>query len=528
MSLGLSLDLGLSPVATGGGSAPVAGASPSTFATSPDVHYHPNSQTVSVDGSSRLTSCPDLRALAAMIAVAGATAPKLMTDGLGRDFLRFNGSEGCAVENALTAVANRGFMCVMVGRSHHGRNTVQMVNPRFAAYTSPSVNTAANGSIGYLRSTVTSSSAGYLQGGSPAGSTNATDCYKAIPGAQMQVMGVASRTTANGGTRLYINNQTCDVAQQTTSVTGYIGLVIGGTAGASNTENLTVSVNNVFDLYELAFWKGEISNANADAIMAAAVSNYAIPALDTNLVLEGDSITDGINTTNGLGTTPMWSGGLGSRLTEPGAELVAGNVRVINLGTSGNQVSNLVTKRDGVNSVFSAGLYPGGAAFNKVAFQIGRNDLVVTATSAAVHYANVVPLINTTTTGYLQRGWSVTIAGNIATAATAIAGSPPEGAITLQQRILNYRALTFTGAAVHDTFKTDTLTNTGQAFDGLLTGIPLHLIEVSGDTAFSTNTDAADTGAGYYDGDATHLHVEGIDKMANGGDNPAYGYGSLA
>ena len=524
--LGLSLGLGLGARKAGSGSAPVAGTSATVWPTTATSHYHPHSQTVSVDGSNRLTSCPDIRGLAQMLAAAGTTAPTLMTDGLGRKFLRFNGQEAAIVENALASVANRGFMCVMVGRVHHSGRTCQIVNPRFAAYTSPTVNTAANSSIGYMRATVTTQSGNFLQAGNPSASTNATDSYKAMPGTQMQVIGVASRTTANGGTRLYINNDKCDVAQQTTTVTGYIGLIIGALAGASNTELLNASVNNVFDLYELAWWTGEILNTPADAIVAAAVTNFAIPQLDMNLVLDGDSITDGVATV--LGTSPAWSGSIGSRLTEPGAEGVGSNVRVLNLGTSGNEITNLVTKRDATNSVFASGKYPGGAAKNIVGFQIGANDFVNTPTTAAVHYANVVALVNTTTTGYLQRGWKVAVASNIATNNTSIGGSPPDGPITLQQRIEAYRALIMTGTSIHATFANDTLSASGQAFDGLVSIIPLSEITVSGDLKFKAFADAQDTASGYYDSDFKHLRVAGADLMKTGGDNAAYGYAALA
>lgn len=508
------------------GPAPSAGTAASNFAAAPTVHYHFHSQSVAIDGNSRLTACPDRQGLAGLAAVSGTTAPRLMTDALGRRFLRFNGSEAAVIENALAGLANRGFTALAVARVHHARATCHILNPRFAAYTSPTVNTAANASIGLMRATVTSASANFLQAGPPAASTNATDCYKVIPGTQLQVLAVASRTTANGGTRLYCNSDFCDVAQQTTSVTGYIGAVVGASAGANNSEAPTLSVNNVLDIYELAIWTGELSNTVANAAVAAAVANFAIAPLDTNLVLDGDSIIDGVATTQP--ESPAYARGIGSRLTEPGSSWIAANVRVLNLATSGNSVSHLVTKRDAANSVFAAGRYPGGAAKNLIAVQIGRNDLVATATTAATHYANVTALLNTASTGYLQRGWRVAQVANIAGANSSIPGSPSDGPTTLQQRVESFRGMIMTGTAINLTFAGDTLSGVGQTYDGLVSVLPVSEITVSTATKFKTAANAADAAGGLYDNDSTHLTVGGCDLAISGGDQPAYGFGALA
>ncbi|QGP79988.1 SGNH/GDSL hydrolase family protein [Sphingobium sp. CAP-1] len=529
MQIGLSLSL--TALRASGGTptpTPTPGASATTFALAPAVHYHPASQSATLDGSSRLVSLADMQGLAALAAISGTTAPKQMTDGLGRKFLRFNGAEAAAIANALV-LNNRQFTAMLVGRAHHGRNTLQFLNPRFATYTSASVNTRANSSIGYMRGTVTSSSAPFLQAGSPAGSTNATDAYKVVPGCQMQVMTVASRTTANGGTRLMINNDICDVAQQTTSVTGYIGAVVGAqAASADNTETPVTSVNNTFDLYELILWSGELTNAQVVAAAAAAVSNYAIAQLESQLVLAGDSITDGIATS--LATSPAYCGNVASYLTDPGAEQIPSNVRVINHGESGNQISHLVTKRDATNSVFGA-KYPGGATKNIVAVQIGRNDMSQSLgqQNSAMFYASLVALINTASTGYLQRGWKVVEVANIAGPTTAVTTNVIAGEDTIQKRIEAVRILVAdtTNHVPNATFLTDCLAGTGQTYDGLLSVLHLYDVTVGGDTKFKTAADAQDTASGYYDSDFTHLRAEGCQLMATGGDTPAYGYGAI-
>lgn len=518
--------------------ATVPGQSPTTFSTTPAVHYHPNSQSggagYTKDGN-QVTACPSLGSLAAAmsgIGVGGVTiGPRELTDALGRKFWRFNGAEYAIIANALVMASSRGFSVVMVGRTHHQRNTQMYLNPRYATFTDGANNTFPGSAVGWLRGTVVSGqSAPFLQGGSPQASANATDCYKVIPGCQLHVAGIASRTTANGGTRLFMNNDTCDTAQQTSLVTNYVGALIGAqSTGANNTEAVTTSVNNTFDIYELAIWQGELSNATANANQAAAVTNYAVTALTRQVVLEGDSITDGVHTPQPV--TPAWAGGIGSQMSEPGSSWVPADTRVINMGASGNQTSHIATKRDGTNAIYSAGKYPGGHANNIIALQIGRNDAGVQGPAGtgvpSTIYAAIVALWNTTTTGFLQRGWSGFQMGNIASSTSGITGSPPDAPATVQGRIEALRALLFTGTGPNATFLSDTLTGVGQTYEGRLGCIPVHEITVSGDTAFKTSTDASDVAAGWYDSSPTHLVVAGIGVMLSGGDNPAYGYGAV-
>lgn len=512
---------------SGGGAAPAAGASATTFANAATVHYHFNSQAVIADGDGRLLSCPDRMGLAQLLSIAGVTAPKVMLDRLGRKFLRFNGSDAAAIDNALNGVANRGYAILAVIRVPHQRGTTQIVNPRFAAYTSPTVNTAANSSIGYMRGTVTSLSAQFLQAGNPAATANLTDCYKVVPHSGMQVLAIASRTNTNGGTRLYQNNDTCDVGQQTSTVTGYIGALIGALPGASNSEavNTGTGANNVFDLYELAFWKGEIANGSFDPMVAAAVTNFNIGQLDTNYVLQGTSLTDGIPTV--LGVSPAWSGSVSTALTEPGAEQVGANVRVISIAASGSTILDAIARRDATNSVFDRAKYPGGPSKNILALEVGRNDMGLRNLTSAAFYSELVPLINTATTGYLQRGWAVRSVGHIATSNVATTGNSPPEENTLQLRIEGARAKIFNGGAgINTTFQSDVQAGSGQAYDGLVTVIPSHIITVGGDMKFLTAVDAQDTASGYYDSDLTHLTAAGHELMASGGDTPQYSLGA--
>jgi hypothetical protein len=179
--------------------------------------------------------------------------------------------------------------------------------------------------------------------------------------------------------------------------------------------------------------------------------------------------------------------------------------------------------------MYDLGKYPGGAAKNLIGLQIGRNDMGTGLNQpSATFYTSLVALINTTTTGYLQRGWTVWSVGNIATANTATTGNSPVGEDTIQKRVEGARDKIFNGGAgINATFQTDTASQAGGAFDGLVKALPLHLVTVSSDTKFLTAADALDTASGYYDSDQTHLRVAGADLMASGGDTPTYGYGAI-
>lgn len=528
MQLGLWTGIG-SRSAGGGGSAPVDGASPTTFSLAPTVHYHPASQTATLDGSSRVLSCPDLQGLASLTGTSfgGSTVgPVEMTDALGRKFWRFRGTDYLLIANALNALSARAVTVMGVWRKHnHKAQTTNFFSPRYLAYTDDTTNTTfAGGSV--MRALQSpSGSANFLAGASILASTDATNGYKIIPGCQLHVAGVCSRTTANGGQRLYVNNDVASVSQNSITSTNCTGGVIGGVPGASNA--VTAS-NNFFDLYELAIWKATLSNAEADAAAAAMVSNYAIPAITKQFVLDGDSITDGIATS--LSVSPGSGDNIGMQLSAPGAGLVPDGYRVINLGTSGAQTSDTVTERDATNSTYSM-LMPGGAANNVVAIQIGRNDIAQSGgqMNSAMLYSAVVAMINTASTGMLQRGWKVTLVANISTAASATTTNNLPGETDLMARLTNFRALIAdtTNHVPLSQFLTDCSANTGETYDGLLDVLHLYDVTVSGDTKFKTSTDAQDTASGYFDSDQTHLRVAGLELMVTGGDTPQYGYASI-
>lgn len=507
------------------------------FATPPSVHYHAHSQAgVAIKSAGQVISCPDLMGLADLSGFAsdGTTVvgPIEMTDGLGRKFWRFNGTQWAWINNTLTGLANRQMTTMAVVRVHHAA-TCQIVAPRFATYTNDTTNTAASTVFGMLKGVVTTNSGICVQGSTPA-VNGATDAYKVIAGAQLHVAGVAQRTTANGGNRSYVNNDTCDVGQSTTSQTGYVGALLGAaSAGANNAATVSTGSANSFDLYEVAIWKGELSNAQAAAAAAALVSNYAIPQLDSQLLLDGDSITYGIATT--LGTSPANCGGLATQLTDPGAGLIPGNVRVVNLGTSGSVTSGVVTRRDTTNAM-STYVYPGGASKNVVVVQLGRNDCSESSgkKNSATFYADMVAIFNTTTTGYLQRGWRGVCVANIACTPTAVTTNvSPAGENTVQKRLEAFRLLIAVEAThlPQSQFLIDTLSDPGNTFDGLMSVLHLYDISQGGNKWFYDAVQASDEAnaapPGPYDSDATHPVAAGVGLMATGGDTPQFGYGSI-
>ena len=520
----------------GGASPPSAapGLAATAYPVVPTIHYHPHSQAATLDGSNRVTACPDLAGLAALsgISFAGATiGPVQMTDALGRKFWRFRGADALLVSNALNALSARAVACFMVARIHLGKNSVNLFSPRYSAYTDDATNTNYSGGS-TVRTVVASNSAPWLYGAGIGAFTDVVNGYKAIPGAQLQVIGVASRTTANGGQRLYVNADAASVAQSGVTSTGCVGGVIGAVPAASN--GLTLgsqaqsSAGGFFDLYEFTLWSASLTNAQADAIAAAMVANYAIPAIDGQLILTGDSITNAVPTA--LPTDPMSGGNIAMLMTDPGGLQVPASLRVINLGESGNQVSNLVAKRDAANTMFNA-LYPGGPDKNIVACQSGRNDVAETngKLNSTQYYSALTALYNSGSTGYLQRGWKVVHVANIAGPDTAVTTNVIGAENTIQKRLEAIRLLVADPAnhLPNPTFLADCLAGPGQTYDGRLSVLHLYDVTAGGDSKFKTSTDAQDNASGYYDVDQTHLRLAGQRLMLSGGDTPNFGYGAI-
>lgn len=452
-----------------------------------------------------------------------AIGPVQMTDASGRKFWRFAGAGALLIANTLNTLNMRQMMVFAVWRCAKVTRGTDwpLLSLRYSAYTDDTTNTAqTNGYILRGNAATSSSEVARLKSGT-VDSFTATNGGRFIPGAQMHVVGFNSRTTANGGGRFYINQDAGDVAQTSLTATNGTGMIIGGKATTSNA--VTGTTDNCFDLYELAIWKGTYTNAQSDAAAAAMQTNWGIQNITGQIILLGDSVTECIDTST---TVVVPQDGIAHTIAAPGAGYIPANFRVINAAIAGSGISSpttgvsLTTQRDDVAGPLIY-TYAGGAANNIITCNIGINDMRSSNASnvtAAVHYANFVALLNTTTTGYLQRGFKV------------VAVTPPaiSGDATGQSRIVSFRGLMIdaTTDVIVSQFLTDTLSNTGQTYDGLVSVLPISKITyASSGTIFLDASDAGDTT--YYSGDGTHHQALGYQLQATGGNTPQYGYGSI-
>jgi hypothetical protein len=231
-----------------------------------------------------------------------------------------------------------------------------------------------------------------------------------VPGAQLQVLGLASRTTGFPGgdaTKFWINGKPSDTrAQSGVTSTGTVGGRIFGYVSSNGT-------NNIMDIVEMAVFTGELTDAQAQTIADYLTSRWSIATIARTVTLEGDSITQGI--------TEVVSGdNVAMAITEPGASLVPSNARVLNMAVSGASCADLVTRRDIANG-WPTTKIGASANDNILAVQIGRNDNAAyialgntAAAAAALTYADILAYHNTAVTGTVARGWKPIQFGNIA------------------------------------------------------------------------------------------------------------------
>ncbi|GIT93272.1 hypothetical protein JANAI61_37300 [Jannaschia sp. AI_61] len=460
---------------TGAGATP----QPAPLPFAPTARWHPDHSTVTETGG-RVVQASDLAGTAAVTEGASGQGPRALTDALGRKFWRFEGSEFLNVAAGLIC-DSRDMSVFLVGRV-----------PRHPASWNRyfSIGNLAQGSQintlnAPLESRIVSRSAGHLSSFGKNAYTAATGAEWMVPGAQVQVMGSA---TAAGGTRLFLNERYVVVAAAY-NATGVTGAEIGRYAWSPGNAGKW----GVFDLYEMVVFAPGLSQADALAVSQALMQAHGVAPVQNQLVLEGDSIMQGTD-----GVTPALSAA--ALLTDPGNGPVPAGWRVLNKGTSGNQVPDLVVKRD-ANHGWASETLPGR---NVMAFEIGRNDFGAGGQTAAQHYANVVDYLNAPGTGVLPRGWEVRAMANIA-------ASPNH-----QPKIEAHRA-----ALRAAQFLTDTQSGPGQAHAGRVSVVATDLIEHGGGTAFLTSDDAADTA--YYAIDSTHPNILGARVRITGGDTPQYG-----
>ena len=440
----------------------------------PAFLYYPHSERA-VTNAAEVRSVPG-EGGAPPLAATG-TGPDQLTDALGRRFWRFEGTDWLELPRSFVS-SPRALTVLMVGRVHQNRTT-NLFGHLYREDGSTIANTlgaflntySSGGRIGALR-TSNLTTAGL------------TGREWMVPGAQLALIGVAGRDAA--GTRFYCGRRVASGARSPSAMTGLQGARIGGYAQGNGT-------SNGFDLYAVAGWTGELTDAQADAAAARLNDHFALAAIERQLLVEGDSITDGV------GEVPSGAN-LAMALTDPGRPGLPAGVRVLNLGTSGNKVSHLVTKRDAADGWPLARL-PGGSAANRLAVQIGRNDTAQGATPEQVHDA-IAGYLGEAGTGVLARGFDATVAINIANGSMSAIGP-------LRDLL---RAAGFSALA-------------GGPDAGRVTRLDLPLIEAGGARPFDTAE--ATAGPAYQAGDSTHPNVAGTRLMATGGDTPRHGYGAL-
>lgn len=470
--------------ATGPGGGPSGGTgggtvTPATLPVAPLMRWHPGASSVT-ETNGRVTAASDLTGLGPLTGDA-ASGPLALTDALGRKFWRFNGSELLNIPNTFVG-DNRSMAVFFVGRMHRptSRNPIVSMGNRAAGTNSDNPGGEILGSFVSSGHLSTLNSFGRL-------GRDTANAANMIPGAQLQVLGALCRPTGAGGYRLYVNTEAGDMGQNSIYRSGYLGGEIGRYANAGST---AAGNWGMFDLYELILYDTRLTDAEGDATVAALTSDWAIPAVTNQFILEGDSIAQGTGeVVSGLSS--------GVVVSAPGAGLVPDNWRVLNLGVSGNTINNLTNRR---NAVAGWTAYPRPGR-NVMAFEIGRNDFA-TGVTATQHYANVVTYLSEAVAGVLAKGWEVRVMANIATAPA------------LQTEVETFRAMLRAPG-----FLTNCNAGPGQLYDGQLQVIDTDLIEHGGQPVFATADDTLDRD--YYVGDRTHPTILGAEVRVTGGDTPA-------
>jgi len=445
---------------------------PAALPVTPAARWHPAFSTVATAGG-RVTGASDLQGLAAVAEGAAGIGPQALVDAAGRPFWRFSGAEYLSVATSLVA-DQRAVAVFMVGRHHRAQTA------NFFGQGSVAAGTAGTNLLGSTLNTSTSSGiAPHLRGSniSAGGLADVTMRARLVLGSQLQLLGVASRPVGGGGQRLMVNEAAANVAQTGAAGAGIAGAEIGRypySPGVSGSWGQ-------FDLYEMVVFTRALTDAEADGVAAALRSHWSIAATRHQLVLDGDSITQGVGDLKSSET-------LGMLLGRPGASGLPDGWRVVNVGLSGAQVAQLATRRDLAGSISANPLADGR---NVVAVQIGRNNLGGGAQTGQQTYDGIVALHRGNGTGWLDRGWEVRQAINIAVSSS----------LEAQNTLL--RGLLRSGQFLSDL----------QAAPGRVATVDLPLVTVAGSgTIFDTVADATDPL--WYQGDTTHPSAAGTAEIA--------------
>lgn len=196
---------------------------------------------------------------------------------------------------------------------------------------------------------------------------------KLLVGTQLQIIGsaVASADGLNGASntavtgRYYVNEEVAALSVSGARYRNIPGIEVGRKPVASGSPTVFMT----FDLYELVgFVSGQFTPATlaagADAVRDAMLANFAIPPVTENCVIAGDSRTEQ-NQFTGLSFATL--------LTDPGASTaLPASTRVINYGYSGQGAK---TQFAALNSPTSAYNLPLGGGKDRVVYFYGVNDI---------------------------------------------------------------------------------------------------------------------------------------------------------
>lgn len=448
-------------------------AGPNALPYSATSRWHPGFSNVTLNGTAVATAS-DLTGLANLTQTDPGAQPEAMTDGAGTPFWRIGSGAWMNVGTGLVA-STRNITVLLVARVPNIGST----NALFGLG-----NVAAGTQVNTLGATMQlkqyNNDAGYLY----AASLPPRNAYT-IPGAQKQVLVVNCTAT---GTLCGINDQSATSSSLVHGVSGIAGAELGRYPNSTG-------LKGTFDLYEAVVFSPALSDTQAMEVSQSLMAAHGIASIDSQLVLEGDSITSGTGD-----VTAFLS--CAAVLTDPGTSHIPGNWRVVKMGKSGNTISHLIDRRDGTGGgSWTSRMLPGG---NVMAFEIGRNTWDGTPPSQDVNYNGIVSYLNTPTNGVLQQGWHVRAMANIAASAA------------LEGNVLDHRARLRSAQ-----FLSDTDSGAGGAHDGKVTIVSTDLIEHGGTTRFQTSADSGNTS--YYAGDNTHPSVLGAEIRVTGGETPHYG-----
>lgn len=451
--------------------------------TPPTVRYNADVSTI-VTSNGRVTSISDMQGVADAVESSTGSGPLLLTDATGRKFMRFDGSQALRISSDLAIPSTRRIGVFMVGRLHNANSSADMVYFNFDAS-----GASQNLPYGSLCCGVTSDRVPAIGiPGSVAAFTSNNE--KMIPGCNLQVIGDIRRDWPEEG------RQNCAVlnrnfAKQNQRTPIGFGASTGGEIGGDSNQGRF----SRFDCYELLIYPYGVDAEDSDAVIAEIGEEladfYAIPETTDQLLLEGDSLTQGFVASGSFGGASS-----GMAMTNPGESLVPATTRVINYAVGGNTVGSVQSR---VNASQGYLAYP-LAGENKIVMQIGTNN-VGAGNDAATIYGQIVDVLNDGAgSGMLVDGFEVVVCTNIA-----------RDSATFMGVIDSLRTL-----LLSPTFLSDCDADTGGTYAGKLEVVRTHLIENGADgTIFETQSDAQDLT--YYWTDGLHLTPEATLLMFTGG-----------